>query len=116
MNWYLAAAGVLSLALGVVHSVLGEVMIFRRRGSEIAKRYRGIIRATWHVASVFGWGVGAILLRLAQSSSAATHQSFLESSIAVVMLASGLITLYGTRARHPGWVVFLGIAVLVWLG
>ncbi len=33
MNWYYVAAGCLAIVLGLVHSVRGEVLIFRQLGA-----------------------------------------------------------------------------------
>ncbi len=124
MNMYLSAAGVLALIVGVVHSVLGELRIFSRlrRGSIIPTHGGDLLQqsnvrilwASWHVLTVFGWGLAAMLLWLALPSS--PPQPFITQSITVSMLAGSALVLVGTRARHPGWVGLLGVAVLVWLG
>ena len=72
MQTELAAAAVLSVVTGVVHSVLGEWLMFRhlRQGTLVPQlgapplraRNIRILWATWHLASVFGWAFAAILL------------------------------------------------------
>ena len=70
MNIYFLLAGILSIIIGLVHSILGEVLIFKTKrrkgrlvpsiGSEsLRKEHLGIIWATWHLTSVFGWILGA---------------------------------------------------------
>ncbi len=74
MNPYLLVAGLLKLVIGVVHSLLGERLVFSRlRGSgwlsqdpagPLRKPHLRILWATWHAASVQGWGVTAVLIGL----------------------------------------------------
>jgi len=59
MESYLFVAGCLSLALGVIHSVMGEILIFRRmrqgriiptNGHPVLKeRHVRILWASWHL-------------------------------------------------------------------
>lgn len=120
------AAAILAIVVALVHSILGEVMIFRRlrkKGrvipSDGGDRLLGsnvrILWASWHVLTVLGLGMAAILLRLASTAHTPEHD-FIAQAIAVSMLGGSLLVLVGTRGRHPGWVGLLGVAVLVWLG
>ena len=125
MNIVLFAAGILSFFVGVVHSVLGEVLIFRRlrKGtivptvgkSLLLERNVRILWATWHIATVFGWGVGCILLYLSQIEENPASTNFVVQAIACSMFVSGLLVLIATKARHPGWAGLMGVAVLCWL-
>ena len=62
MQMALFGAGLLAFATGLVHSLLGERLIFRRlreHGASVTESRRlGILWATWHLASVFGWALG----------------------------------------------------------
>ena len=136
MNAYFALAGGLALIVGLAHSVLGELLIFRRLAKDslpalapfslIEVRKMGLagstdftrrtLRFTWHLPPVLGGGFGAILLRLSVPSSPSTHLAFVESATALSFFASSLIVLFVSRGKHPGWVVFLAIAILIWLG
>lgn len=120
------AAAILAIVVALVHSILGEIMIFRRLRTpgrviptDGGDRLRGsnvrILWASWHVLTVFGLGMAAILLRLASSARTAEND-FIAQTIAVSMLGGSLLVLAGTRGRHPGWVGLLGVAGLVWLG
>ncbi|MEM7482334.1 MAG: hypothetical protein AAF481_14250 [Acidobacteriota bacterium] len=123
MEPLLSIAGILALGLGIVHSALGEVLLFRRMrrgrlvpsdgGTVLRARHVRILWATWHGLTVFGWAFGAILFRLATPGGAS--QGFVETVIAFAMLATSLLVLYGTKGRHPGWIVLLAIAFLVWV-
>ena len=72
MNSYFIAAAVLAFLVGLVHSILGERLIFRRLregrvvpthgGTLLGEGHVRILWASWHVLTVFGWGIAAILL------------------------------------------------------
>jgi len=126
MNWYLVIAAALAFLVGLVHSVLGERLIFRRLrqgglvptngGNLLDERHVRILWASWHIVTVFGWCIAYILLRLSFFSSSASSAWFIEQAIIIATLTGSALVFIGTRARHPGWAGLLGIAVLVWLG
>lgn len=129
MNGYLFASGVLCLALGLVHSVLGEVLIFWK-GSDpnnlkpvgtkpnIIERHFRIIWATWHLATLFGWGMGAVLIKIATTEGKVNMEltDFIIVLIAISMLFSSFLVFIGTKGRHPGWIVLLSIFILNLIG
>jgi hypothetical protein len=123
MNAVLLAAAVLTLILGIVHSVMGEVLIFQPLAKStaaganppIAQRHINILWATWHLASVFGWALAAILCALALNSAPPAVALIITRVVAVAMFSTAAIVLIGTRGRHPGWIVMLVIAMLICL-
>lgn len=126
MNCYFAAASVLAFLVGLVHSVLGEVLIFRRmrqggivptNGAKlIGEGHVRILWASWHVLTVFGWSAASILLWLSLESAPPNTQGFVSRAISISMLVGAALVFVGTKAKHPGWVGLLGVAVLAWLG
>lgn len=112
--------------VGLVHSLLGERLVFRRlRSSGIVPTQGGtalrephvrIRWATWHLVTVLGWLVAAILAWLSRPSAAALAQSFLPQAIAVALVACAALVLVATKGRHPGWVGLLAAAVLTGVG
>ncbi len=126
MNTPLAAAAALTVVIGLVHSVLGERLVFSRLrqgtlvptqgGTLLRGAHVRILWATWHVVSVLGWGVAGVLLMLAAEPALGPLHRGLLKLIALAMLASGALVLVGTRGRHPGWIGLVGVAVLTWLG
>lgn len=126
MNAYLIAAAVLAWAVGVAHSILGERLIFSRLrqgrlvptdgGTLLQERHVRILWASWHLPTLFGWVLAAALLRLASDSTGGGLTRPLVTCIAGGMLAGSVLVCYATRARHPGWIGLLGVAVLCWLG
>ncbi len=126
MNVYILTAGILSLLLGVVHSILGEYLIFRHKrvkgsivpsigDSNLKERHLRIIWATWHLASIFGWCLGAILIKIARAGRTEFGDFILECTT-YTMFVAALMVLVGTKGKHPGWFVLLSIGVLLNLG
>jgi hypothetical protein len=126
MNSYLAAAGLLAFIVGLVHSALGEILIFRGLrsrgivpsdgGQLLRERHVRILWASWHVLTVLGWCVAAILFWLAQDPSRSESHEFVARAIAAAMLVSAAFVFAATKGKHPGWVGLLGVAVLVLMG
>lgn len=126
MNNYLVSAAILSFVVGLVHSILGEWLVFSRMrqgllvptngGSVLRQPHVRILWASWHVLTIFGWSFAAVLLLLASEPSIASLRAFLLQAVAAAMLLGSAVVFYGTRARHPGWLGLLGVAVLIWLG
>lgn len=125
MQSYLLAAGVLMILIGVAHSVIGETLIFRqlRAGTivpllapvPLRERHLRILWANWHLCSVLGWGLAALLIVIAGSPDLPTYAPNIRI-IAIATLAGSLLVLYATRGRHPGWLGLLVAAGLAWLG
>jgi len=126
MNLYFVAAAALAFLVGLAHSVLGERLIFRRLrqggwvptngGELLGEGHVRILWASWHVLTVFGWGIASLLLWLSLHSSGTGSAGFIAQAAAASMLCGSALVFVGTKARHPGWAGLLGVAVLVWLG
>jgi len=120
MNKLLVTAAVLSVAIGVFHSLLGErsilVPLFRREdlprlsGSDLFTKR--ILRFAWHLTSVAWWGFAAIMLSLAAHPTSSASE--VSRILSATFVASGLIILMASRGRHFGWPVFLAIGALCW--
>ncbi|MFC5418763.1 hypothetical protein ACFPOB_04210 [Bosea eneae] len=125
MQNYLIAAGVLMILIGIAHSVIGEILIFRqlRAGAIVPllapppprERHLRILWANWHLTSALGWGLAALLILVAEAPDPSSY-ALQVRIIAVATLAGSLLVLYATRGRHPGWIGLLVAAVLAWLG
>jgi len=124
MQPLLATAALLAVATGVVHSFLGERLIFRhlRQSSFVpslaapplqARNIR-ILWATWHLASVLGWVMAALLWQLASSPGHALAASSVLHTSAAGFIAGALLVLVATRGRHPGWVALGAVGILSW--
>jgi hypothetical protein len=121
---HLHAAAVAIVIIGVVHSIVGEMVIFRRlrRGtlvptlapSPLRVRHLRILWATWHVVTVLGCALAAVLWRMADPEQGRSLLEFVEYTAMAACLVSSLVVLVGTRGRHPGWLGLLAAAWLVW--
>jgi hypothetical protein len=126
MNLYLATAAVLATLVGFVHSVLGERLVFSRMrlgqfvptngGNVLREPHVRIVWASWHALTALGWAMAAVLLLLASEPVLTGLHNSLLDIIAVGMVVSAALVFFGTRARHPGWIGLLAVAVLIWLG
>ncbi|MFZ2753323.1 MAG: hypothetical protein WAZ48_07730 [Lysobacteraceae bacterium] len=127
MNACFIAAAVLAFVVGLVHSVLGEIMIFRRMrkpgrviptdgGAILLGSNVRILWASWHVLTVFGWGMAAILVWMSRPASGSADITAIGHAIEMSMLIGSVLVLVATKGRHPGWIGLLGVAALVWLG
>ncbi|PZR91291.1 MAG: hypothetical protein DI537_16640 [Stutzerimonas stutzeri] len=125
MQNYLIAAGVLMILIGIAHSVIGEILIFRqlRAGTivpllappPLRERHLRVLGANWHLTSALGWGLAALLMLIAVAPDPSSY-ALQVRTIAVATLAGSLLVLYATRGRHPGWIGLLVAAVLAWVG
>lgn len=123
MNIYFLSAALLLILIGLVHSLLGEKLIFRRMrqggliptqgGSALREPHVRILWATWHVVSVLGFGIAALLGWLAQAAQAPLAQGFLPQCLSIALAASASLVLIGTKGKHPGWIGLLLAAGLV---
>lgn len=125
MNTTLIVAGILITLVGVVHSALGEILIFSRmrKGTLVPKIGKPILRerhvrilwATWHLVTIFGFGFAAVLFQAALPASEAAIYDAALNSTAVVMLVGSVLVCFATKGMHPGWVGLLVVALLIWL-
>lgn len=125
MQTMLIAAGALALVTGLVHSVMGEILIFRhlRRGGlvpsmaapPLRERHVRILWATWHLATVFGCAFAGVFLRLAVAPND-SPLALIVSAAVFANLAGSLLVLIGTKGRHPGWIALSVVAALIWFG
>ncbi|WP_323758397.1 hypothetical protein [Roseivirga sp.] len=129
MNTYFLVAGILCFVLGLGHSILGEYLIFKEKrnkgqlipsktGTGLKERHLRIIWATWHLTSLFGWCIGALLVKIAIEKNRQVTEltDFLITSARYTMLTSSILVLVATKGKHPGWVVLLFIGLLLIIG
>jgi hypothetical protein len=120
----LLAAAILLLVTGLVHSVLGELLILRHLAQlrevppllgsvELTKR---TLRFTWHLPTLLASGIALILARYAYSAPLGEGERFAVQVISGALLACAVVTFAVSRGKHPGWVAFLAAAALCWMG
>jgi len=124
MQIYFFSAAIVSVLVAIVHSLLGEILIFKKlrvRGivpteafGPLQSRNIRILWATWHLASVFGLGFATILF--AAATGHATLDSMTIYAIVSAFVGGSALVLFATQGRHPGWIGLLAVAILVYLG
>ena len=128
MSYAILFAGVLTCLIGIIHSILGEKLIFQSvRKDEIVptqapkplrERHLRILWATWHLPSVFGLCLGVLLIYLGLDLALleATMGRFVVAAIGATMLVSSALVACATNARHPGWIGMGAVALLCLTG
>lgn len=121
MTNYLILAGTLIILLGLVHSVLGEVLIFRhvRRGRPLhaeavellPQRRWDALWSSWHLVTLLGMGLGGALVLTALA--AGRNGTGYVPAIAATFAVASVYWLLGTRGKHPAWVVFAAISSIL---
>ena len=122
MNISFLAAAALAVATGLVHTVIGEMLIFQRLrrgtlvptfgGEVLRQRHVRILWASWHALTLLAWSMAAVLVVMA-SAPASDMTLAIARLIAMDMAAGAWAVLVGTRGRHPGWIAMLVVAVLI---
>lgn len=112
------------ILLGLVHSVLGEVLIFRhvRRGKArhagaidlLPQRRWDALWSSWHLVTLLGVGLGTSLLLIA--AGPATKPPAYLWAIAVTFAVASVYWLVGTRGKHPAWLVLAAISGILIYG
>ena len=123
MNHWLVGAAALVFIIGLVHSWLGELRVFRhlRRGGVVPTGGDPVLRAfqtrilwaSWHLVTVLAWALAALLLWLAQPAAQVASGGTVERICAVALVAGAGLVLWSNRGRHPAWIALLAAAALV---
>lgn len=110
----LAAAGLLLIMIGSVHSLLGERLII---GPLCAAEWpklrlppafaRRVLRFAWHVTTISWLGAGLGLVWAAYGAVPALEL------IAATALATGVLILFASRGAHLAWPVFFAVGILL---
>ncbi len=112
----LFVAALLSFAVGVAHSVLGEKYILMRllRRPDLPKLFGDTaftvrtLRFAWHLTTIAWWGFVAMLVLASRGLLSAGNTLLV---IAATMAATSVAILVSSRGRHLAWPVFLAIAI-----
>lgn len=129
MNGWLVGAAALVFVIGLAHSWLGELRIFRhlRNGSTSAgvvptggapalRAFQTrILWASWHLVTVLAWAMAALLLWLAGPAARAASGGVVEHTCAIALVAGAGLVLWSNRGRHPAWIALLAAAALILL-
>jgi hypothetical protein len=120
MATLLVLAAVLTLVLGLAHSVLGEkyilVRLFRR--TDLPRLFGSpeftvrTLRFAWHITTVAWIGAAALLFHAGRGG---LDVRGMLQVIGATFVASGLLPLWFTRGRHLSWLVLFAIGgIALW--
>ena len=120
MNWLLACAAALTVAIGIAHSWLGEVYIIHRLllRDDLPELFgddsftRQTLRFGWHLTTVAWFGLASVMFLLSGAIAGLRAGDAVIFAIAQTFVLSALLALVATRARHLSWLVFAAIAAL----
>ena len=121
-NDLLLFAALVVAVIGLVHSILGDRVVFPRLFAlpdlPLLRRDRtytvAVLRYAWHLTSVAWWAAGALLIVLWWGKG-----DLRQSVVAIVaglLLLTGVTILATCGPRHPGWSLFLIAAAATWFG
>ena len=126
MQTLLFWAGLVMALTALIHSVVGEFLIFRQLrsggivptqgGPLLRERHVRILWASWHLVSILGWAIATILIAIALSPGQPLPNTWLVKVAIAASLAGSALVLFATRGRHPGWFSLQVAAILAWLG
>ncbi len=118
MTTILLTTAVLATLTVLVHSILGEWLILTRLEQSNLPAIRGsravthrTLRFAWHITSVFGLCLAALLAYYAIETSAA--DPLVLRLLSVTFLVSFVVALLGSRGQHPSWIVFLVLGLML---
>ncbi len=113
-------AVVLTLAIGLAHSYLGERYILTRLirqplpallgGDEFTKK---TLRFAWHITTLAWFGFAAVLVLIHQD---ALSRANVLVTIGATFALTALTALLASRGRHLSWLVFGAIAAICLAG
>ncbi|MBR0819168.1 hypothetical protein [Bradyrhizobium liaoningense] len=110
----LQCAGVVAIAVALIHGILGETKVFPRARIE-PERLRTLIRLVWQ-ASTVAWIGGGVLLIAAPWMGSATARHWIVATLACVFGFSAVANAWATRGRHFGWMMLSVVVVLAVAG
>ncbi|CCE00805.1 hypothetical protein [Bradyrhizobium sp. STM 3809] len=110
----LQAAGLASIAVALIHGVLGETVVFSR-AVITPERLRTLLRLVWQAGTIAWIGFGALLMAAPEMGSEAARHWIVVMAIAVFAVAA-VANAVATRARHFGWIMLAGVVALAAAG
>lgn len=112
----LILAAILTIAIGVIHSVLGERYILMRLFRQPLPRLFGsdeftrkTLRFAWHITTLAWFGFAALMVLVHVGASATATMLM---AIAATFAVTALVALLASRGKHLSWIVFAVIAAL----
>ena len=120
MEALLYFAAILTVALAVAHSVLGERYILTRlfRRDDLPELFGSpeftirTLRFAWHITTIAWLGFAALLVHAGRGDITA---SGVLQIIGLTCIASGLLPFVYTRGKHLAWIILFAIGgIALW--
>jgi hypothetical protein len=110
----LQAAGIVAIAVALIHGILGETMVFARATIE-PPRLRALIRVCWQIGTV-GWICGGVLLIVTPSVASASARHWIVGTMCL-MYGFGMVgNFWALRGRHFGWAALGAVIMMAIIG
>ena len=106
----LQTAGIATLAVALVHGILGETRVFARARIE-PERLRTLIRLVWQ-ASTVAWAGGGVLLIAAPWMASEPARHWIVVTMTCVFGFAAFANAFATRGRHFGWMALSAIVAM----
>ncbi|MBM3512296.1 MAG: hypothetical protein FJX59_01120 [Alphaproteobacteria bacterium] len=126
MNMMLLGAAALLILLAVAHTVIGEYLIFRHLRADRRSERRALdllperrwdsLWSTWHLVSLLGLGFGALLALIAMLGPTRQAAQLALLAIGATLAVSAVYWVWGTRGKHPAWIILAIAAAMVFAG
>jgi len=110
----LQSAGLVTLAIAVIHGVLGETKVFARARIE-PERLRTLIRLVWQ-ASTVAWIGGGVLLIAAPHMESEPARHWIVVTLIGVFGFAAVANAWATRGRHFGWMALSAVVAMAAAG
>jgi hypothetical protein len=110
----LQCAGIATIAVAIIHGVLGEAKVFARARIE-PERLRTLIRLVWQTSAVAWAGAGVLLVATPQMASAPARH-WIVITLAVVLAFAAAANAWATRGRHFGWMALTAVVAMTVAG
>ncbi len=110
----LQSAGVLAIAVSLIHGVLSETKVFAHITIE-PPRFRTLVHVVWQAGTV-AWICGGVLLLAAPSMSSEPARRWIVVVVAVMYATAVVANAWATRGRHFGWMLFSLVVALAVAG
>ncbi|MCK1739868.1 hypothetical protein IVA80_02995 [Bradyrhizobium sp. 139] len=110
----LQCAGVVTIAVALIHGILGETKVFARTRIE-PERLRTLIRLVWQ-ASTVAWIGGGVLLIAAPRMESEPARHWIVITMAFVFAFSAFANAWATRGRHFGWMALSAVVAMALAG
>lgn len=111
-DWLVRAAGILAIAVALVHGYLGETKIFAKARIEPAWARR-MLHVVYHCGSTLAWLVMGVLLVLVPAMQPYARHTIIIASV-IIYGAAAMGNAWASHGRHFGWAlmtVVVGLAV-----